>query len=387
MKIIYVAVYDNNPKSGVTKKLIAQVEALNRLGVGSLLILFSNPRAKTFENKYVKFEDFPGPPYKNRLRKFKAFIDLSGYYERLFKRYSFEGESIFLLRNYYPFPSFFKTISKARRKNKIIIDVVSNNIQESQIRKSNYFYKFLLKYYSSKIANAASMITGVTEELVSLNFPKLKSTTPILAISNGFDVESVPLNPISIDNNSINFILVAHLSRWHGLDRLILGFKNYNDKIKDIGFRKYKFNIVGTGSALPECISLVKNYGLEDYFVFHGEKNDRELDELFAKCDLAIGNLATHRKNITITSPLKSKEYCSRGIPFFYSCLDLDFVDFPYAFVVNANEDPINFEEIIRFWDRVNKVDKYNEVMRDYAYRRLTWVAKMQLLTEKLSNL
>src|SRR5690606_30861224 len=112
----------------------------------------------------------------------------------------------------------------------------------------------------------------------------------------------------------------------------------------------------------------------------YGFRSGKDLDDLFENSHIGVGNLGTFRKNIKYTSPLKSREYCSRGLPFFYTCEDEDFNSFPYVLEVDANDNPINIEQVLDFYYSVSQVEDYNVVMRQYALDNLTWGSKMRQL-------
>ena len=80
--------------------------------------------------------------------------------------------------------------------------------------------------------------------------------------------------------------------------------------------------------------------------IFHGQKMNEELDELFNEADFAIGSLARHRSGIDKIKTLKNREYAARGIPFIYSETDEDFDPMPYIMKVPADESPIDIHRL-----------------------------------------
>ena len=382
MKINYIAQYNGKPEMGVTKKLISQIEQINKNeGVEAKLIFLSRRKDNRIKSKYVQFYSFPGPPYTSFLDKLRSYLFLVKYITRLMKQ--FEDDEIIYFRNYFPTWGFLRALKKNKRKN-IFIDIVSNNVEEAKIRKSNLAYRYSLAIFGSQIANSSKGIISVTREIIQLNFPKLKKTIPTLVIGNGFDTETVPVCPNkSFDNsNTINFICVAHVSVWHGLDRFIYGMANYCNNYN----KMIHLHLVGEGPNLGEIKKLVLKLDIKDKVTFHGFKSGEELDNLFNISHIGVGNLGTFRKGIKYTSPLKSREYCSRGIPFFYTCTDEDFINFPFAYNVPPNDTPINIEEILMFYNRVSTVKNFNYKMREYALINLTWNAKMMKLIDFMKS-
>ena len=91
---------------------------------------------------------------------------------------------------------------------------------------------------------------------------------------------------------------------------------------------------------------------------------------IFNKADIAVGSLGCHRILINNIRSLKNREYCARGIPFFYSDIDDDFEDKDFILKFPANDDAINIDIIINFLTS-NKFDAIR--IRNYAVENLTW--------------
>lgn len=368
MKISYIAQYDGNPKSGVTKKLLAQLDAMNQKnGVEACLRFLTKKDCKTkFRHDYVEFIDFPAPPFKGRLDKVWSFLTLFFYLNKLLQR--LKSDDVIYFRNFYPF-YFFEFLIK--RRNGVFIDVPSNNIKEAEIRGSILYRNLYLKN-ASLIGNVATGITSVTHELITINFPNLNSNIPKLAIGNGFDVSSVPVAKLESGTDYFNIICVANFSFWHGIDRFIIAMSTYSLK------NKFKLHLVGEGPEISNIRALVKSKNLEDNVCFYGFLSGTQLDILFNRVHLAIGNLGTHRKSISYTSPLKNREYCSRGIPFIYTCIDDDFKkDFPFALRVESTDSPINLDEVTDFYSGLlNEKPEYQVEMHKYAELYLSWKKK-----------
>ena len=109
---------------------------------------------------------------------------------------------------------------------------------------------------------------------------------------------------------------------------------------------------------------------MSNYIIFHGRRSGKELDTIFNKADIAVGSLACHRISIKNVKSLKNREYCARGLPFFYSESDVDFEDKDFIFKVPGNDTPIDIEEIVKFVDK-HKFDPMT--IRNYAIENLTW--------------
>ncbi len=79
------------------------------------------------------------------------------------------------------------------------------------------------------------------------------------------------------------------------------------------------------------------------------------------------------------------REYCSRGIPFFYSGDDIDFSDdFPYHLKLADNDLPFNYELLEVFKRKMQLTENVTEEMRVYAKYFLDWNQKMNKLKDFL---
>jgi len=107
----------------------------------------------------------------------------------------------------------------------------------------------------------------------------------------------------------------------------------------------------------------------------------------FDRCHLAVGSLALHRKSLEETAELKLREYCARGIPFFFAGFDPDFGgDFGFALSIPSGESPVAVETIVAFWKDVSKRSDYGPTMRAYAQERLSWLVKAEKLKDWLAK-
>ena len=178
---------------------------------------------------------------------------------------------------------------------------------------------------------------------------------------------------------------VAEVHYWHGYDRLIEGLgKYYQNPANTTVF----FHIAGgiwksemhDSQHAPGFYELINKYHIEKYVIFHGQKMNEELDELFNEADFAIGSLARHRSGIDKIKTLKNREYAARGIPFVYSETDGDFDKMPYILKVPADESPIDIHRLIRFY---MELDLSPRKIRD-SIKNLSWKEQMM---EVINNL
>jgi hypothetical protein len=183
-------------------------------------------------------------------------------------------------------------------------------------------------------------------------------------------------------DNDIHLIGVASMAHWHGYDRVIEGLHNYYSN-GEPGKKKVFFHIAGDNSNTESIRykELVKKYNLSNYVIFYGRKTGKELDIIYNRADIAVGSLGCHRISIKNLKTLKNREYCARGLPFFYSETDVDFEHKDFIFKVPANDSPIQIEEIINFVTN----NKFDEVkIRKYACENLTWEKQFEKVLNDL---
>lgn len=176
-------------------------------------------------------------------------------------------------------------------------------------------------------------------------------------ISNGVDMDSIPLHRPTPTPGEIHILGVAEVHYWHGFDRMIAGLGEYYNKVERP--REIFFHIVGGVAQsemhdsvhAPGFAELIERYCLGDRVIFHGQLHGDALDAVFDRCSFAVGSLGRHRSGITDIKTLKNREYATRGLPFIYSERDSDFDDKPYVMKAPADESPIDVKTVLDFID------------------------------------
>ncbi|MFN4144949.1 MAG: glycosyltransferase [Runella sp.] len=206
---------------------------------------------------------------------------------------------------------------------------------------------------------------------------------PTLRTDNGIDIRQFALlAPAPFDGSTLHLLGLANVQRWHGLDRLIEGLKNYETQKNEV---RVKLHVVGEGSELPKLKTLVEKYGLQEAVAFHGFLSGDALTTMFRQCHVGIGSCGMHRINVAKgeTSALKSREYAARGLPFVIGYEDRGFPsDFPFLLQVPADESAIDIETVLDFYQKVRQTPDYALQMHQYARQHLTWKAKMEKVVE-----
>ncbi|MDC7953519.1 glycosyltransferase [Liquorilactobacillus mali] len=175
---------------------------------------------------------------------------------------------------------------------------------------------------------------------------------PTIPIQNGYKFDISNLNYVKKNNGKIVLTIVANIEKWHGIDRLLTGLVNFPNR------ELFKLNIVGSGNktVLNNLKLFTKQNGLEEFVCFLGEKKGKELKKILMETDIGVDSLGRHRSGVFYNSSLKGKEYLAFGLPVVSGVkteLDTVIKLQKYYFRVSADDSPINFSEIRKFYSRV----------------------------------
>lgn len=201
-----------------------------------------------------------------------------------------------------------------------------------------------------------------------------------IKISNGIDFSQIKLKTEQREPSSpFHLIGVAEVHYWHGFDRVMKGIGEYYQHSHD---REVYFHVVGgVGSSEMSIFeSIIQEYKIKKYIIFHGQLFGDKLDEVFEQANFGIASLARHRSHITNIKTLKNREYAARGIPFIYSEIDSDFENKPYILKALADESTINISEIISFYEKCN----YTPYEIRNSIENLSWVNQMQKVVDEV---
>ena len=203
---------------------------------------------------------------------------------------------------------------------------------------------------------------------------------PCINISNGIDLNEVKLvNKIERNDNKIIFTIVSNCSFWHGIDRFLYSFLEYEKKNSD---NNIVFNIVGEGSETPKLKKIVEdNPLLKGCVIFHGFKSGKELDEIYNQTDIGIGSLGIHRiKGLKEVQPLKNREYCAKGLPFVIGFTDSDFKDKDFVYSVSNDDENFDVEKMIEWYKNLKTTP---EEMREYS-KKFSWDIQMKKVIDNI---
>ncbi len=373
MRFFFFTIFYGEGGSGVNKKIVSQIQQLNDLGVDAKLVLVGDS------------SDLADSPHI--IRENRIIYDTSSVFSRIISARKIAKVMQEYLRNlgpsdilyiryplYIPFCpiNFFRPV----RKCKVIFEH-NTHLQKQYLLNHDYLALFLEAVFGNIILYQADGGVGMTDEMMDSVRTRIgEKNKPFVIIPNGIIVSSVRVRtPAPDSDHKISLLCVANFSPWHGIDRLIRGMANYS------GEWEFTLHLVGGGTVITTLKELCKKNNIADRVIFHDFLTGPDLDRLFDESHIAVGTLAIHRINLVKSSTLKSREYCSRGIPYLIGSADPDFPDdFPYILKIPADETPVDMEQVGMFASRVCQDRDHPKKMRQYAAEHLDLSIKMEKL-------
>lgn len=357
MRILYLSTWDftKEESDGVCKKIKSQIAGFTQRGYEVDFTYIKNGNILYRENGLERTLGKVGT-----IKKTPAYIKIYRFLKE--KRYDW------VYNRYGMMDTFYYRVLEALRRNgaKILIELPTYPYAGERPKGLLYWLMFQWdRAYLEKLKT-------VIDEIVTYSLDDEIFGIKTIKVKNGVDFSQIKIKEVKQQNGCIDLIGVAHLSRWHGFDRIISGMKDYYER--DVNARQVNFHIVGSGSVLQEYKGMTQNYSLEDHVFFYGDKSGEELDKIYDKCDIAVSSLGLHRIGLTgQASVLKSREYGAKGLPII-SSIGIDIFrecDFKYIKYVPEDDSPIDIRQIVEFYDEIlkEKVDIRYEI-RNYAYTR-----------------
>ena len=374
MKALFLIGESLDDFGGISKKIIDQVNALKNLGIDvALSYLLSNDR-NGFVARYVdeeKIEQFSSSPIISQIHSRLKYNKLYNYIEKN------EIEVVFIRYIHFANPFFISFLRKLKKRNIKVLLEIPTYPYDQEYQEVKFTSKLVLlveKLSRQQFKKYVTRILTVTPH-------KKIFGVPTIEISNGINTHSIKRAEKTRSYDDIQLIGVASMARWHGYDRVIEGFHEYYSK--PTNKRKIYFHIVGDNQNTESLRykELVKRYDLSKYVIFHGRTSGEALDTLYNRADIGVGCLGCHRKGLKFSKSLKNREYCSRGIPFFYSETDLEFEKSNFVFKVPADESAIDIQQVIEF---ISNHEFDTLQIRKYAIENLDWEKQYEKVLKEL---
>lgn len=348
MNILFLTYHGFDPASGITKKMQAQIKGLRQNGHEVHLCTYDyaeNGHLCRFIDGEV-LRDYG----KGRLAAIRQRMD----YRCILDYCCLNGIELLYVRHFMnASPGLVRLFTQLRKAGLKSVLEIPTYPYDQEFRGFPFILRVKLRVDQLWRRSLARQMEGI---VTFSDAPTIFGQRTI-RISNGVDLDVLPLHQPRHFEGELHLIGVAEVHVWHGFDRLIRGLGEYYRK--GPVSRQVYFHIVGGVCSnemegtkyIPGFRPIIEEYGLQDKIVFHGQLFGEQLDAVFNGCQFAIGSLGRHRSGITNIKTLKNREYASRGIPFIYSECDSDFDNQPYVLKAPADESPIDIHRLLAFAD------------------------------------
>lgn len=346
-RLLYLTTWDfsDGPSTGITNKIRAQLKAFESYGFSVDYTCISNNETILCKDGQIISLGKVG-----KFRKLAANFHLAKRlkqenYDCLYSRYGLAD--IYYLKILKIF---------AKKGSKIVVEIPSYPYDKERLPGITWQLLYTLdKVCRRKLGMYVSRIATYSDDKNIFNIPTIN-------IYNGIDFSTVKIREPQNNANEIHLIAVAAFAKWHGYDRLLAGLGEYYKKAEQ---RKVIFHLVGDGAVKKEYEEIISKYKIQQYVIFHGMKFGKELDELYNLCDIGVENLGFHRSGVYHESTLKSREYGAKGLPFITSCIVDGFHDADFVLKFQPNEDSIDVDKIVMFYDLMYNGVKKEKIASD----------------------
>jgi hypothetical protein len=385
MKGIYLSNLEPAKAKGYEAKILGQIQGFNKLGADMDLIYLAS------DNKVVlkKYSATKAEIEEQTLSKFinNLLLKRIALYKNALQIIKRKVHDFLYLRHPRSDPLYIYFLKRVKELNPnlVIISEIPTYPYDREYINCNSLKDKLLILLDRITRNK---LKKYIDRIVVIAYEGDVFGTPSINITNGIDTSSIkPIsNPRSI-TDEISLIGVGNVDFWHGYDRVIYGLKDYyNNHNTQL---KITFDIVSpVREEVKNLQEITTELGLSEYVIFHDKKDGEELDELFDRCHLAVGDLGSYRKGLKQTAALKVRDYSARGIPFISSVEDPDFSsDFPYILKLSADNEPVNMLQVIDFIKNIQLDLQHSSKLRDYATQNLDWSIKLKPVIEIIKKL
>ncbi|MDN5215970.1 glycosyltransferase [Fulvivirgaceae bacterium BMA12] len=368
---------ENTDTYGLAKKMFSQNNAFKKLGVETDLIHFKKGDILLNDEVIFKKRNTKSPIkyiYDRHIRVYSTIIDRCelGDYDFLYIRYPLAN------------PWLIKFLHKVKKLNKNIIILLEVASYPYDLEKRSFNQRVFLMV--DKLWRRL-LKRDVDQVVTYADFDKIFGIPTLSTDNNGVDLDKIKLKKTQQHPKKLTLIGVAGLSIWHGYERIIKGVAEYYKQRQEENQVDLSFLIVGDGPEFQNLSNLIDELNINNHVRLVGQKRGKELDDLFDQCQVAAASFGLHRLNIQSGSTIKVREYCARGIPFILSYDDIGLGnDFKYALKFPANDDPIDINQVIEFYDNKSGESVSREI-RAYAAQNFTWEVTIKPVYDKICEL
>ena len=383
LRLLYISnINIGSPKSiGIIKKVFGQIESFHTLNY-SVDLLFEKNNRFFFYDTNLNSAHFIRPKPKDSFLNTIRRKDSLGYLEQFLNTKSYDIVYLRFVALNIGTLLFFKTANTY--SDVTILEIPTYPYLKEQLLKlkRNNFLSGLRLIKQVLIDYVIKIILKKYVKLIVLTIPKKKLwRIPVVSIENGIHLSAIRIHDKKSLNDHIILFTATNIDVWQGLDRLVIGLHNYFKT--NILHPNITIKIAGEGFEKDNLLRLSRKYGLEKNIIFCGAASGKKLRALYDEADIAIGSLGRHRQKTNTVSTLKAKEFCAKGIPFIYSNDEPSLTGKEiFALKLPANDDPIDFSEILKFYEQIRKQPDLKYKIRKFS-EKYDWLNQVRLIHQK----
>lgn len=374
-KLLYVCKYPLAREVSLKNKFNGQIAGFESMGFSCYYLAFDNDNYYLINNNKKTIIKKIKNGASSKYLHFNAFVDL---YKCAIKAINDIGFDYMYVRSDPIDINGISMYRQAKKNNiKIITEIPSYPIYRDNVKnpimRAVLALSDFLQGKVSRYIDLYAIIGNKCEEFRS---------RPAINIENGVSVELFSLKKPLADSN-INIIGVASMSNWQGYDRAIKGLAKYDGNVN------VHLRLVGDDGdgSLAKWKELADELGLQDKVEFIPARYGEQLDKLIDISDVGLATLALYRSKLEKASPLKVREYMSRGLPIVYSSVDSTLASADnFTIKVPEDESTLDISKVVEFAEIVKNKEEISKAMRNYAIEHMSWSNEFKKIFEKLEK-
>lgn len=355
-KLLLIALCDiNDLSNGVTLKVRAQINAFIELGFD----VYSATYGKN--SVIIKGDDYEKINIVRNKRRHALFAEIKMFLK------SHEIDIAFIRYPHLDFLVMQVLRALKQKTSRIILEIPSFPIDYPK-------FSLTVKYFHLMDFINRHRLKRYVDIILAIGYPVDRIYgIPAISIPNGYLSKTHSVEAFSNNPNQIDILSLSSFYNTHGFDRLIEGMKIFT-QIDEHNF-KICFHLVGEGPEKESLINLVNSYHLENHIKFYSSMSHDEINKLYRFINMGCGSLAIHRLNYTYASPLKTKDYFQRGLPFFCAYDEISVEsNYPYVCRFPSDDSPIDIHRLITFYQSYSQnIDMVIKEMQMYGEERFNW--------------
>jgi hypothetical protein len=319
MKVSYLARWDARTETGVMKKILAQLEVWQNLGIDSRLFVLSPS-----QEIWGALASAPAEVVVGRGGLFRD-RDLRRLLERV---YEWKPDVA-----YVRYGTHYRSLERFMERVPTALELNTDDVGEYRLYLPWYKYRYHL-HTRGRILQRAQGMVSVTHEIGRRFAP---FGAPMVVIGNGIDLTHITPSPPSPEGHVRAIFIGSAVAPWHGVDKILAAAEQ---------LPSWEFTVVG-----PSIVGRIPNN-----VAAYGHLAAAEYKALLERADVAIGTMALHRNGMDEACPLKVREYLAAGLPCIIGHEDTDFTP-PPDFILqlsnceaNLREGLLRVEEFGRMW-------------------------------------